>query len=139
MTDPDVNVRHAAAASLGQVGAAEAVGPLIDVLRTEPWLQYPAIHALGEIGDARAEAPLLELLIAGKVEAPVYPPEVLERLAEPLEMPRVGRSAWLPASVAAWPRVFGRRSSSLSRLRTARPPHLCQAIAWSWRRSPTSP
>ena len=35
---------------------AEAVLPLIDVLRTEPWLQYPAIHALGEIGDPRAAA-----------------------------------------------------------------------------------
>ena len=31
-------------------------------LRTEPWLQYPAIHALGEIGDPRASGALLELL-----------------------------------------------------------------------------
>ena len=77
--DPDVNVRHAAAASLGQIGAAEAVVPLIDVLRTEPWLQYPAIHALGEIGDARADGPLLELLGDEMLRAPVM--EALGRLA----------------------------------------------------------
>ena len=79
LTDPDVNVRHAAAASLGQIGAAEAVVPLIDALRTEPWLQYPAIHALGEIGDARAEAPLLALLGDELLRAPVM--EALGRLA----------------------------------------------------------
>ncbi len=79
LSEPDVNVRHAAAASLGQIGATEAVVPLIDVLRTEPWLQYPAIHALGEIGDARAEAPLLDLLGDELLRAPVI--EALGRLA----------------------------------------------------------
>src|SRR5882672_2746759 len=79
LSDPDVNVRHAGAASLGQIGAAEAVVPLIDVLRTEPWLQYPAIHALGEIGDARAESPLLDLLGDELLRAPVI--EALGRLA----------------------------------------------------------
>src|SRR5271169_2817173 len=44
LADPDVNVRHAAATSLGQIGSPEAVEPLIQALRTEPWLQYPAIH-----------------------------------------------------------------------------------------------
>ena len=62
LQDPDVNVRHAAAASLGQIGDPEAVLPLMAVLRGEPWLQYPAIHALGEIGDPRAAPALLELL-----------------------------------------------------------------------------
>src|SRR5437867_5375801 len=41
--DADLNVRHAAAASLGQIGDRKAVLPLVDVLRAEPWLQYPAI------------------------------------------------------------------------------------------------
>src|SRR4030095_13624383 len=79
LSDPDVNVRHAAAASLGQVGAPEAVAPLIDVWPPEPWLQYPAIHALGEIGDPRAEAPLLALLGDELLRAPVM--EALGRLA----------------------------------------------------------
>jgi HEAT repeat protein len=39
--DEDVNVRHAAAASLGQVGDARAVPALVQVLKSEPWLQYP--------------------------------------------------------------------------------------------------
>ena len=56
LADPDVNVRHAAATSLGQIGSPEAVEPLVRALRTEPWLQYPAINALGEIGDPRGGA-----------------------------------------------------------------------------------
>src|SRR5262249_6302647 len=79
LKDPDLNVRHATAASLGQVGAAEAVLPLIDVLRTEPWLQYPAIHALGEIGDPRATSPLLALLDDEMLRGPVM--DALGRLA----------------------------------------------------------
>ena len=62
LSDSHVNVRHAAAASLGQLGAPEAVPRLIDALRSEPWLQYPAIHALGEIGDPSAAPALLDLL-----------------------------------------------------------------------------
>ena len=64
LKDGDVNVRHAAAASLGQIGAAAAVLPLVHVLQDEPWLQYPAIHALGELGDARAAPALAPALAA---------------------------------------------------------------------------
>src|SRR5574341_316282 len=56
LQDPDVNVRHAAAAGLGQIGDRRAVAPLMALLRGEPWLQYPAIHALAELGDPRAAA-----------------------------------------------------------------------------------
>jgi HEAT repeat protein len=62
LQDADVNVRHAAAASLGRIGSPEAVPHLVAALRSEPWLQYSAIHALGELGDPRATRPLLELL-----------------------------------------------------------------------------
>lgn len=79
LQDPDVNVRHAAASSLGQIGAGEAVPQLIASLRSEPWLQYPAIHALGEIGDPRATAPLLELLPDEMLRGPLL--EALGRLA----------------------------------------------------------
>ena len=79
LSDPDVNVRHAAAASLGQMGAPEAVPRLIEALRSEPWLQYPAIHALGEIGDPRAAPALLELLGDEFFRAPAL--EALGRVA----------------------------------------------------------
>jgi len=79
LSDPDVNVRHAAAASLGQMGAPEAVPRLIEALRSEPWLQYPAIHALGEIGDPRAAPALLELLEDELLRAPAL--EALGRVA----------------------------------------------------------
>ena len=62
LSDADVNVRHAAATSLGQIGSNEAVPRLVEALREEPWLQYPALHALGEIGDPRAAPALVPLL-----------------------------------------------------------------------------
>jgi HEAT repeat protein len=79
LADPDLNVRHATAASLGQIGSPAAVEPLVRVLRTEPWLQYPAINALGEIGDARAAPALIELLEDEMLRGPVF--EALGRLA----------------------------------------------------------
>ncbi len=87
MRDPDVNVRHAAAASLGQIGAREAVPPLIDALTAEPWLQYPAIHALGEIADPRAAPALLELLGDEFFRGPAL--EALGRLADRDALPRI--------------------------------------------------
>ncbi len=87
LSDPDVNVRHAAAASLGQMGAPEAVPRLIEALRSEPWLQYPAIHALGEIGDPRAAPALLELLDDEFFRAPAL--EALGRVAGREALPRI--------------------------------------------------
>jgi hypothetical protein len=74
-----VNVRHSAASSLGQIGSPDAVEPLVRALRTEPWLQYPAINALAEIGDPRATPALLELLDDELLRGPVL--EALGRLA----------------------------------------------------------
>ncbi len=87
LADPDVNVRHAAAASLGRMKAPEAVPRLIEALRSEPWLQYPAIHALGEIGDSRAAPPLLELLDDEFLRAPAL--EALGQVAQRDALPRI--------------------------------------------------
>lgn len=87
LADPDVNVRHAAAASLGQMKAPEAVPRLIEALRSEPWLQYPAIHALGEIGDPRAAPALLELLDDAFLRAPAL--EALGLVAQREALPRI--------------------------------------------------
>jgi len=62
LSDEDVNVKHAAATSLGQIGAHEAVPALVLALQQEPWLQYSAIHALAEIGASEASGALLPLL-----------------------------------------------------------------------------
>jgi HEAT repeat protein len=79
LADPDLNVRHAAAAGLGQIGDPEAVLPLMAALRSEAWLQYPAITALGELGDPRAAPALLELMSDELMRGPVM--EALGRLA----------------------------------------------------------
>src|SRR4029453_1166047 len=79
LADPDLNVRHAAAASLGQIGDPAAVLPLMSALRSEAWLQYPAITALGELGDPRAAPALLELMSDELMRGPVM--EALGRLA----------------------------------------------------------
>ncbi len=80
LQDTDINVRHSAATALGQIGSPEAVPPLIEALKTEPWLQYPAIHALGEIGDPRAAPALIDLLGDEFFRGPVL--EALGRLAD---------------------------------------------------------
>jgi HEAT repeat protein len=87
LSDPNGNVRHAAAASLGQIGSPEAVPRLIEALRSEPWLQYPAIHALGEIADHRAAPALLDLLDDDFLRAPAL--EALGRLAGRDALPRI--------------------------------------------------
>jgi HEAT repeat protein len=85
--DPDLNVRHAAATSLGQIGSADALEPLVRALRTEPWLQYPAINALAAIGDPRAAPPLLGLLDDDLLRGPVL--EALGHLAGREALPRL--------------------------------------------------
>ncbi|PYQ21933.1 MAG: hypothetical protein DMF81_13890 [Acidobacteria bacterium] len=87
LADPDLNVRHAAAAGLGQIGDPRAVLPLVEVLRTEPWLQYPAIGALGEIGDPQAAPALLDLLGDELLRGPAM--EALGRLAGREALPRL--------------------------------------------------
>jgi HEAT repeat protein len=87
LDDPDVNVRHSTATALGQIGSPEAVLPLMEALRSEPWLQYPAIHALGEIGDPRAAPALIGLLGDEFFRGPVL--EALGRLGDRDVLPDV--------------------------------------------------
>jgi HEAT repeat protein len=89
LSDPNANVGHAAAASLGQIGSPQAVPRLIEALRSEPWLQYPAIHALGAIADSRAAPALLDLLDDDFLRAPAL--EALGRLAGRDALPRIAR------------------------------------------------
>ena len=82
----------------------DAVPPLIEVLRAEPWLQYPAIHALGEIGDPRAAA-----AAAGaarrRAAARRRCMEALGRLAGREALPRAAAAPLRPRSrrCATWP------------------------------------
>jgi HEAT repeat protein len=62
LRDQDVNVRHGAAEALGKIGDRSALAPLIELLKEDFWLQYPAVVALGEMRDKRAMPHLLELL-----------------------------------------------------------------------------
>ena len=77
--DADEEVRNFAAVMLGSLRDARAVMPLVAALRSEAWLQYPAITALGEIGDPRATQALLELMDDELLRGPVM--EALGRLA----------------------------------------------------------
>jgi ATP-dependent DNA helicase RecQ len=56
LSDPDGNVRRLAASALGKLRAADAVGPLLELLRGEtgPQVRQYSIIALGRIGDPRA-------------------------------------------------------------------------------------
>jgi HEAT repeat protein len=81
LTDPDMNVKHAAAEALGKIGDRRAVEPLICALSTDMWLQFPAAMALGEIGDPRAVAPLVTLLAMPGANVPAI--QALGKLAHP--------------------------------------------------------
>ncbi len=59
---PDPNVAQAAIDALAQLRATMAVGSLVKALDRDPWLRYSAVEALGEIGDAQAVGPLVGLL-----------------------------------------------------------------------------
>ena len=117
LTDADDEVRTFAAVMLGTLREQRAVGPLIATLRdatstpprsrrqsgtdrlaravpaliaalrSEAWLQYPAIYALGEIGDARANSALLELLDDEPLRAAVL--EALASVGGRDALPRV--------------------------------------------------
>jgi len=56
-------IRQQIARALGEIGSAEAVGPLIQALRDEDEsVRAAAANALGRIGDARAVEPLIQAL-----------------------------------------------------------------------------
>ena len=89
LSDPDTNVRHAAATSLGQIGSRAAVPRLVEALCGEPWLQYPALHALGEIADPLAAPAIVELLDDELLRGPAL--DALGRLAGREALPRIAR------------------------------------------------
>ena len=62
---------------------------LVEALRGEPWLQYPALHALGEIADPRAAPALVELLDDELLRGPAL--DALARLAGRDALPRIAR------------------------------------------------
>jgi len=64
LVDPITDVRRAAVVALGEIGATEAVQPLITTLQTDPdgVVRRRAASALGGIGDPRAIEPLLSAL-----------------------------------------------------------------------------
>ncbi|QWV92339.1 HEAT repeat domain-containing protein [Geomonas oryzisoli] len=62
LADTDSNVSHSAAEALGKIGDRSALVPLLELLKGDFWLQYPAICAIGELRDYRAVPHLLPLL-----------------------------------------------------------------------------
>ena len=65
LEDPDVQVRAAAAESLGEIGVPDAVDPLVEVMegRDEDWsVRARAARSLGKLGDAKAVDPLIASL-----------------------------------------------------------------------------
>lgn len=57
------NVRGVAAETLGEIGDARAVEPLIEAVKDkDEYVRWAAIETLGEIGDARAVESLIEAL-----------------------------------------------------------------------------
>ncbi|HEU5039484.1 MAG TPA: HEAT repeat domain-containing protein [Gemmatimonadales bacterium] len=86
----DLNVAQSAIQALGQLRSDEAVPALLELLRSELWLQLAAIDALGAIGDPRAVAPLVELVPDSVVAEPAL--QALQRLAAPESLePLLGR------------------------------------------------
>jgi HEAT repeat protein len=84
----DANVAQAAIDALAQLRATVAVQSLVKALDRDPWLRFAAVDALGEIGDAQAVGPLVPLLEdntlrLGVVEAlgKIGSPEALGALA----------------------------------------------------------
>lgn len=66
--DPDmpVEARWRACCALGDIGAAAAVGPLIDTLNDPAWeVRHSVVYALAHLRDPRGFDPLLDVLMRG--------------------------------------------------------------------------
>jgi HEAT repeat protein len=77
----DPNVAQCAIEALGQLRHREAVPTLLELLKSDLWLQLAAIDALGEIGDPAAIAPLLALVPDSMAAEPAA--LALQRIAAP--------------------------------------------------------
>jgi HEAT repeat protein len=84
---PDTNVAQSAIEAVGQLRNREAVPELLKLVDGELWLQLAAINALGEIGAPEAVQPLMSLVPDSVLAEPavqalrsIAAPESLERL-----------------------------------------------------------
>lgn len=114
LVDIDLNVKHAAAESLGRIRDDRAVLPLIEALTGDMWLQFPAAMALGELADSRAVGPLVALLEIPGANMPaiqalgkIGDPAALGPLSKLLEDEEPSLREWTLEAVAAilarWP------------------------------------
>jgi HEAT repeat protein len=87
--DQDPNVSHSAAEALGKIGDRSALFPLIDLLKEDFWVQYPAIAAIGAMRDYRAVPHLLEFLDNDLLAGPAV--DALAEIADPRALYPLGR------------------------------------------------
>jgi len=84
-------IREAAAAALGNAGAARAVEPLIAALDDTTWaVRKKAAESLGKLGDARAVGPLVRGMKEGNAELRATALEALIKLGKPSVEPLIG-------------------------------------------------
>ncbi|MDQ6740140.1 MAG: HEAT repeat domain-containing protein [Actinomycetota bacterium] len=105
LADPIADVRRAAVVALGEIGATEAVEPLITTLQTDPdgVVRRRAASALGRIGDPRATEPLLSALLDIRAGVTGYAALALDALgaswsapfAERIRVPDVEQRRWI--------------------------------------------
>jgi HEAT repeat protein len=89
LVDGDLNVKHAAAESLGRIRDDRAVLPLIEALTGDMWLQFPAAMALGELADSRAVGPLVALLEMPGANMPAI--QALGKIGDPAALGPLGK------------------------------------------------
>lgn len=124
--DPDLNVKHAVAEALGKIKDPRAVEPLMEILQSDMWLQFPAAVALGELGDSRAIPALLPLLDVPGANVPAIQAlgkigdrRALEPLCRFLEDPEPSLREWALEAVAGLFFVCPLKDSPVTLSRTA--------------------
>ncbi len=95
LKDSQPSLRALAAESLGEIGSKEAVGPLIELIRTDlSGARGEAIAALGRIGDPSAIEPILGLMRGGLITVRKKSVAALTRFREPARHRCPGRRAF---------------------------------------------
>ena len=84
LSHPEPTTPIRAAKTLGELKAAEAVGPLLDLARRppDPFIQAAAVEALGRIGAAEARPVLADLAEHGPFLARIEATAALARMAQ---------------------------------------------------------
>jgi HEAT repeat protein len=115
LSDPDENVRAAAAENLGKLGAAEAVPRLLDAMeQADLWLRFTILEALARIGQAVPVARLLEFSgekllrkalfdCLGRIGGMDAVPALLEGLTDDMRNVREAAIIALDRIAATWP------------------------------------